>query len=183
MIKNKIDLTQIPQLDEQNLRYLEILGEGGFGIVRKAYDIQKTIFLAIKYLKMDKSKTLIKEIAGEDFILNKIRQIKSPSLLQYYGLQKDPKSEENLMLVMESGETTLENLLKQNLKFNQNELFFILYDLTNQLVLLQLNGICNRDIKPDNFIIVKNPENGRYCFKVADFGIGCFATLNPKIIT
>ena len=182
LIKDKIDISQISQLDEKNLRYLEILGEGGFGIVRKAYDIQQTIFLAIKYLKMDKSKTVIEEIAGEDFLLEKINQIKSPSLLQYYGLQKDPKSEGNLVLVMESGETTLENLLKQNLRFNQNELLYILYDLTNQLLLLQRNGICNRDIKPDNFIIVKNPENGKYSFKIADFGIGCYIESKDKYL-
>ena len=35
-------------------------------------------------------------------------------------------------------------------------------------------GICNRDIKPDNFIIIRNSETNEYNFKIADFGIGCY---------
>ena len=182
LIKDKINLNLIPILDEQNLKYLEILGEGGFGIVRKAYNIQTTSFLAIKYYKMDKSKSLIENIIGEDFLLKKIKEIDNPLLLQYYGLKKDPKSEGNLVVIMESGETTLQNLIENNFTFSQDELLFILDNLVNQLVLLQKNGICNRDIKPDNVIIVKNSQNNDYNFKIADFGIGCYIETKNKFL-
>lgn len=116
--------------------------------------------------------SITQDIAKEDFILEKIQSLNNPIFLKYLGLMRDPKSENNLVVVMESGEATLGHLIKLGLKFNQNELLFILNDIVNQLAFLQKNGICNRDIKPDNFIIVKELNNS-FKFKVSDFGIGC----------
>ena len=85
---------------------------------------------------------------------------------------KDPLNEKNLVLVMESGETTIGDLLKAGSYLSVEASLFILKQLIDQFELLQQHGIANRDVKPANIIIVRN-EKEEYSFKVADFGIGC----------
>ena len=39
---------------------------------------------------------------------------------------------------------------------------------------LEENGIANRDVKPQNIILVEDPNiEGRFFFKISEFGIGC----------
>lgn len=171
----KFDLDKIRTLNKDDLKYLELLGKGAFGVVQKAYDIRSCTFLALKYCQSKPNQSfqsVWKEIGPEDHILSKIEEIKNPTFLKYNGIMKDPLNEKNLVLVMESGEATIGDLLKAGIYLSVEETLFIFKQLVNQFELLQQHGIANRDVKPANIIIVRNAKE-EYCVKIADFGIGC----------
>ena len=157
------------------MTYLNIFRKGAYGIVRNVYHQRESCFLALKYLINDERESLgsiIEEIRRESFILEKIQDIKSEKLLKFYGLKKDTKLKNSLVLMMESGEATVGDLLKLNLKFTTQEVLYILKDLIDQMVILQEHGICNRDIRPDNFMIVEGRKN-ELSVKLSDFGASC----------
>jgi len=56
--------------------------------------------------------------------------------------------------------------------------------LVDGFAFLQKNGIANRDVKPQNIILVKNPNSteSSFLYKVADFGIGCLLEENQKLL-
>ena len=160
----------IPFLDEKDLKFLEILGEGGFGCVCKAYEKTTSKYFALKYFKFSEDS----DILIEDMILDQIQQINNPDFLQYYGIYRDSKTANGYVLKMESGTMTLQNFLKMSFSFEESEVIYILNSLVSQMALLQIHGIANRDIKPMNVIIVEDNEKiNNFYFKIADFGSGC----------
>ena len=158
---------------------MEVLGEGGFGVVIKAFHIHQAKYFALKYVKYEDSQDL-SDIFIEDFILERVQLINNSDFLQYYGIFKDPKKSNGYVLMMESGLMNLSDLLKMGRLFEECEVIYILNTLVNQLITLQDHGICNRDIKPANVIIVEDPKNKEnFYYKISDFGIGCFLD-NPS---
>ena len=88
MKKSKLaaaDSSDLPIFDRSKLFFLETLGEGGFGIVQKAYDKEKNEFIAIKTFKKvlkalereQQSNELLKEIIMEDALLQSIEKIRT----------------------------------------------------------------------------------------------------------
>ncbi len=155
-----------------------MLGKGSFGIVKKVYDIERIVFMAVKYVQKKKEEDL-EAIFYENVILEKIQSLNRPEFLHYYGLRKDPKCKDNLILLMQSGEVSLGDLIKYNFKFTAGEALYFLDKVVDQFLILQQNGISNRDVKPDNFIILKD-NDGLYSFKVSDFGTGHVDINNSK---
>ena len=92
------------------------------------------------------------------------------------GVFKDPKNPDGMVLGMESGRLTVKHVLQMIQKFEESEVIFILGEVTEQLLLLKNSGVCNRDIKPENIILIE--EKGRFLFKISDFGAGC--VIEPK---
>ena len=75
---------------------------------------------------------------------------------------------------MEIGVSTMKEMIKErgeSNKYNQAEIIYIIKDLIEAFLILENAGIANRDVKPDNFILV-NKKNEGYKYKVSDFGIG-----------
>lgn len=59
-------------------------------------------------------------------------------------------------------------------RYPLEELIHVHRKLTESFLLLQVNGIANRDIKPHNIILVENPiVEGKFYLKISDFGISC----------
>ena len=75
---------------------------------------------------------------------------------------------------MESGCTTLADILEAGKTFSCSELLFILLKLVEGFKILQENGVANRDVKTQNIILVEDPNiEGTYYYKISDFGISC----------
>ena len=179
---DKIKIEEIPTLEEEDYNYLEVLGEGGFGLVRKTHNKRTNTFLAFKYYPIKENtdyEEILADILAEDFILKQVDRIQHPKLLRYYGLRRDPKKHNNIVLIMESGITSIGDLIQVGIRFSQEEVLYFLNEVVEQLVLLQAYGVCNRDIKPANIIIIKNGQK-EYCYKIADFGIGCIVEMEKK---
>ena len=99
--KSKLgDQTQLPIFDNSPIFFLETLGEGGSGIVRKAYDKIKNEFIAVKEFKKmlgeanNESKCL-EGIMLEDALLQTVEKIRMTNseynqhLLKYDGVFRD----------------------------------------------------------------------------------------------
>ena len=170
----------LPLFDYSRIFWLEKLGEGGFGVVQKAYHKDQKRFIAIKrYLKSNRS--YLKQILLEDYLLQRVEKVRtanngefSQCFLQYFGAFTDPKNKDSVILVMENGVATLKNLLDSGKVYKCEELAYVLHILAQGFSILEKNGVANRDVKPDNVILVEdsNDEN-RILYKISDFGIGC----------
>lgn len=139
------------------------LGEGHFGIVRKArlksccskvYAVK-----TMDYTKDDNNLNLIKRE------LSILRKITHPNIIQFYECYKGPK---NYHFVMEycSGDTLLDLIIqKGSLTEKRSKILFM--DMLSAVNSLHHRGICHRDIKPDNFIFKKDSSQ----IKMIDFGL------------
>jgi len=163
------------QFEENEYVMLEKLGEGGFGIVKKAYHQKLGKYMALKFFKKQKDpKKAFKLIMSEIVLLLKIEEINKENeiFLKYYGAFKG--CNDDLILQMESGEATLQEIITARKFFKVEEILHILEKLVHSFAILQEKGIANRDIKPDNIILVEEQRNDEinYIYKAADFGIG-----------
>ena len=157
---------------------LEILEEGGFCVVQKAYHKRLGKYVAIKSF-IEQDLEAIDQMKLEDELLLKVEEIRETGeemhFLQYYGAFKNNKEKtHSLLLQMESGIATLNDILITGKQYECDELIYVLSDLIKGFSLLQKYGIANRDVKPENIILVENEVNqGEFFYKVSDFGIGC----------
>ena len=79
-----------------------------------------------------------------------------------------------MILKMESGSATLDNILEAGKVFTCAELVYVQRKIVEGFAILQENGIANRDVKPQNIVLVEDPLNeARFFYKITDFGIGC----------
>ena len=174
--------------DSSGIFFLEALGKGGSGKVQKAYDTKQNEFIAIKTFKNHNQGNLI-QISVENDLLQKIEEIRTSSekfqkcFLKYYGVYKY-KNNNDLILKMENGVASLANILESGKVFSLPELVHVHRRIVAALAILEENGIANRDIKPENIIIVEDPkEEKNYFYKLSDFGIGCrFLSNMTKLI-
>ena len=183
-LKDENEKEKIPLFKYEGIKMLEMLGEGGFGKVFRAYNIDKNQFLALKYSKKDPTLDDVNKIQKEHYILKEVEKInKNQNFLKYEGIFRNKLEENNYFLSMESGEINLLEILKVRKQYSLNNVIYIFNSLANDLLLLEKNGIATRDVKTENVILVydeKNPNLFKY--KVSDFGIGCYLQKNQKKI-
>lgn len=146
-----------------NYRIINILGEGGMGIVYKGFDLKLERYIALKILNQQ-------ALRNPQFIERFKREAKNQAKLNHsnivpvYGFTEDGGT---LGIVMEyvAGET-LEHLIDRKGKL---ELAYAI-DIINQILVgvsyAHSKGFVHRDLKPSNIII---NEDG--IAKIMDFGI------------
>lgn len=160
---------------------LEDLGKGGFSTVRKAYHKRRGKYIAIKKLKITQEKEKNQLIFNEHHILRALQSFteRNPEysnlFLSYDGVFQDSSNNEvSYILQMENGICTLAHLLSVGKKYTLDEMFSVLKNLVDGFAFLQEMGVANRDIKPQNIILVENKkQEGKFLYKISDFGIGC----------
>ncbi|MFO7446789.1 MAG: protein kinase [Ignavibacteriaceae bacterium] len=144
-------------------RIVDILGEGGMGIVYKALDIKLERYVAIKILSSQ-------AINNPQFVERFKREAKNqaklnhPNIVPVYGF-----TEENhiLGIVMEYVEgETLEHLIESRGRIPLIEALHILRQILEGSSYAHNKGFVHRDIKPSNIII-----NNEGVAKIMDFGI------------
>ena len=171
---SKIGDSDTPLLIKDDFVLLEILGQGGFGTVQKAYHKRLEKYVALKsFLNHDVDS--LEQINLEDDLLLRIEEIRKKEadfhFLIYYGVFKKQKGD--LVLQMESGISTLDDLLAVGKVYQCDELMYVLRILVKGFAILQRNRIANRDIKAQNIIIVENKHiEKEFFYKISDFGIG-----------
>lgn len=174
---------------------LEVLGKGGFGLVQKSYNKKLGKYIALKYFinnEEEDEQEQIEQIQFEDHLLKAIENISENSknihFLRYYGVfenldSKKPESS-SLILQMESGISTLDDILRAGKVYSYPELLYIIRLLIKGFSILQQNCIAQRDVKTENIILVENGNiENQFHYKISDFGIGCLMQKGVKTIS
>lgn len=147
---------------------LEQIGEGVYGVVYKAKNIQDNTLVAIKKIRIDPEKegtpsTVIREIA----LLKEINSIKNNNIVRLLEVINTSKK---VTLVFEYCETDLKKLLEnynsKKEKIPKKLIQNYFKCLLNGIKTLHSKKIIHRDIKPSNLLI-----NGENILKICDFGL------------
>jgi len=147
----------------ENYKVVSVLGEGGMGIVYKAFDIKLERFVALKVLNQTGS-------LNSNFVERFKREAKNqaklnhPNIVSVYGF-----TEQNgiLGIVMEYVEgETLEKLITRKKQLDTREALQILQQMLDGVGHAHSKNFIHRDIKPSNIII-----NKEGVVKIMDFGI------------
>jgi len=147
----------------ENYKVVSVLGEGGMGIVYKAFDIKLERFVALKVLNQTGS-------LNSNFVERFKREAKNqaklnhPNIVSIYGF-----TEQNgiLGIVMEYVEgETLEKLITRKNKLDTKDALQILQQMLEGVGHAHSKSFIHRDIKPSNIIL-----NKEGVIKIMDFGI------------
>jgi myosin-3 len=147
---------------------LESIGEGTYGEVFKARNLQTGNYAAVKV--MESINEVIEEIEEEYMILKDLSN--HPNLPKFFGIfLKKSIEEDQLWLVLElcsNGSVTdlVKSLIKCGQKLDENVIAHILRQTVLALEHLHKNYVMHRDVKGHNILIT---ENG--AVKLVDFGV------------
>jgi serine/threonine protein kinase len=147
---------------------IEVIGEGGMGVVYKARHVLMKRVVAIKMLH---ESLIANELTRKRFEqeAQAISALNHPNILTVYdfGITKDNKP----YLVVEFLEgTNLAELLEKENHLSEQRALHIFKQACSGLAHAHDKGIVHRDIKPSNFMLVKMGTDEEFV-KIVDFGI------------
>jgi serine/threonine protein kinase len=149
-----------PGMTFKGFEVLEVLGQGGMGVVYKARQQSLNRLVALKLL-------ISQLAASEEFVARFEREAKviasvnHPNVVQVYDFGKDDGL---LYLVMEYVDgPTLEDVMK---KKDLPRFLTAVRDVTKGLHRVHEAGLVHRDVKPSNILIAKDGTA-----KISDFGL------------
>lgn len=137
----------------------KVLGKGRFGNVCMAFHNLTGSVYAVKKISLEKvTPKLVERLIAQIKIQFFLKHENCLELYKYY------KENKNLYLVLEIGESSLFDVLRDKKFFTERETAYYIKQTINALIHLHENGVIHRDLKPENIVLVNN------VVKLADFG-------------
>ena len=166
-------LSKLSKVSNQNFQNPEIVYSSNYGKVMKVFDSGDQKFIHLKYLHDFKLSNQLKFFL-EDQILEKIEGFSEKSrFIKRLGIFTENQVNFNWVMMFEAGEANLKEIVRfSEIKFDENEVFFIFESLLDDLIVLQENSIVHRNIKPENIIIFQDSDDN-IIFKLTNFDVGC----------
>jgi serine/threonine-protein kinase len=153
-----------------NYRILELIGEGGMGVVYLAEHPAMGRRAAVKVLHAGLAQN--SEIATRFF--NEARAanaVRHPGIVQVFDLGSLPSGAPYIIMEFLEGES-LASRIRRVGRLAIGDAIDIAGQTAEVLAAAHVKGIVHRDLKPDNLFIVPDPRvPGRELVKVLDFGI------------
>jgi tRNA A-37 threonylcarbamoyl transferase component Bud32 len=158
-------------------RYLpcELIGQGGYGEVRRAYDLRSGEVRALKTIDLGKvtdperRRNLVRDARAE---LERAKRIRHPGLVGIHGVFVDASK---IVIVQGFVEgRSLRRRLKE--PFDRNRLLALFVQIAHALWELHEAGIAHRDLKPEN-VMVDRRERAI----VVDFGLAVLAGVDSEL--
>jgi len=167
-------MSEISAKGLEKYRKLLKLGEGTYGVVYKAIDLETEEFVALKKIRIDDEEEGIPSTAVREIAL--LKEIRHPNVVE---LSNVIFHHSQLYLVF----PFLQNDLKKHLDANKRRLSLdTIKSYIHQLLLglehCHRNRILHRDLKPQNILVSKDGE-----LKLADFGLARTYTLPNRTWT
>ena len=162
-----------PLLDRQQLgrfKLLKKLGEGGMGAVWKAEDPLDGKMVAIKVLRS--------ELAQNDIALKRfhrearmLAEVESPYIANLLELNAEDGLQYIVMEFVEGQDVGA--CLKSRGRLSERDAVAMVADVARALREAHTRGVVHRDLKPDNMLLVANPddEHAPPRVKLTDFGL------------
>lgn len=144
---------------------LEKLGEGTYGIVYKAKDLQKNTIVALKKIRLENEDEGMPSTAMREIAI--LKELSHPSIVSLIDVIYLP-SEKKLTLVFEYLEYDLKKYIKSLTSPLEPSLIqSYMRQLLEGIVHCHNRRIIHRDLKPQNLLI--DPKQSK--LKIADFGL------------
>lgn len=152
------------QASSFSFRYLDVIGNGTFGIVCRARDLTTDETVAIKTVYQDEGHQ------NRELSIIKSLQHQNIVALRRYFYTRNEHREEFLSLVLEWMPTSVDRLLREHERHPERIPLPLIQRAFQQFALalqyLHGTGVCHRDIKPHNLLL--DPTTG--AVKLCDFG-------------
>ncbi|XP_038669002.1 glycogen synthase kinase-3 beta-like [Scyliorhinus canicula] len=144
---------------------IKVIGNGSFGVVYQAKLVESGELVAIKKVLQDK-RFKNRELQ----IMRKLDHINIVRLRYYFYSSGDKKDEVYLNLVLDYVPETVYRVARHFSKAKQSiPMIYVkvyIYQLFRSLAYIHSQGVCHRDIKPQNLLV--DPETA--VLKLCDFG-------------
>jgi len=153
-----------------------MLGKGAGGHVKQGRNIQTQEKVAIK--------VMTKDYFDQERGLSKIRELQmlhTVSHMCIISVIESIEVPETFYIIMELSNGDLMHKLEEG-RHEENQAKRAASNLFSALEYLHSIGICHRDVKPENLLCCKGPNNEEV-WKLADFGIAAFFTQEDPWIT
>lgn len=144
----------------------DLLGEGGFGRVYRAYDSYEHEYVALKMQNVDPKHPELRlrnEVEKvQEYVHRYIARYKGCYTFSTFGGDVD------IAVMKYYKDGGLDQLLSSG-KLGINERYTMLRQILEGIAFLHSHGIIHRDLKPQNVLVVEH--NGSYSPLITDFGI------------
>ncbi|VDN54061.1 unnamed protein product [Dracunculus medinensis] len=146
----------------QKYEKLEKIGEGTYGTVFKAKNVETQEIVALKCVRLDDDDEGVPSSALREICL--LKELKHENIVRLYDVVH---SERKLTLVFEYCDQDLKKYFDScNGEIDQQLVKSLMYQLLQGLFFCHTNNVLHRDLKPQNLLINKNMR-----LKLADFGL------------
>lgn len=153
------------KFDYEDFECMAIMGQGTYGIVKKAkHNVTGEIF-AIKDLKLEREKEGIPSTSIREISL--LKSMNHPNVVKLHGVLF--KGIEKISLVFEFMDSDLKDVmdkLERKEYLPEERVKSIVYQLLLGMAYCHSRGVLHRDLKPNNVLV-----NNDGVVKVADFGL------------
>jgi len=145
----------------ERFKRLEKLGEGTYGVVYKARDVNTGDILALKKIRLDAEDEGIPSTAVREISI--LKQLQHPNIVRLYDVIL---SDQELNLVFEFVDQDLKKYLDTHGGIDPPTTQSFLWQLLQGIAHCHKNRVLHRDLKPQNILINCDGE-----LKLADFGL------------
>jgi serine/threonine protein kinase len=161
------NIPNTPNIQIERYKVLELLGQGGMGIILKARHTQLDKLVAIKVL----SASLLVDDTSVKRFEQEARagsQLTHPNLINVFDYGVTPEREPYLVMEFVDGES-LQEVLSRQLRLSISEFLLVFEQVARGLQYIHKHGIVHRDLKPGNIMLQR--IDGELYAKLLDFGI------------
>jgi HEAT repeat protein/tRNA A-37 threonylcarbamoyl transferase component Bud32 len=151
-------------------RVLDVIGQGGLGVVYEAEHVQIGRKAAVKVIRPE---FVSDHVAVERFLkeARTISSLRHPNLIDIFDIGRLPSGEPYYTMELLQGRSLATRMQQGPLDFA--EFAPLLIDACDALDTAHRIGIIHRDLKPDNLFLVERPGSPAF-MKVLDFGVAKF---------
>lgn len=157
------------------------LGSGAFSTVFFGFDREDGHHVAIKIV--DKSRCSRAELTYAETEARMMAYVRHNSIIQCRDIFDAPNVMHVIMEYM--SDSTLEHRMLVNpMRFTEDVAAIIMSHLLSALAYLESEGICHRDVKPDNILLSHSPDELLWptTARLSDFGLSAFVGSETELI-